>query len=197
MDCAKVLYQNLLEHSSGIHVPRFGIDRAKAHLEYGLPLMGERKWISSAEQLLSAVISAINSGMDDRELMDLLNSLYSELLPHMTDGSDGETRLKEVKWLIDHTYQDPPLYLDASETVLLHRAVQYTSTDLPVQFTSIQISEESDVGQFGMSPMAINTGHGQESRILKASLSGSGDWSLSSKLGVTYPTSEDSGYMGL
>jgi hypothetical protein len=198
MDCAKVLYQNLLEHSSGIDDPRFGIERAKAHLEYGLLLMGERKWISSAEQLLSAVISAINSGTDDRELMDLLDSLYSDLLPHMTDGSYGQNRLKEVKWLVDHTYQNPPLFQDASETVLLHRAVQYTSADLPIQFTNLQISEESDVGQFGMSPMATNTGHGQESRIMKASSSGSGSGSgsLSTKL-VTYPTSDDSGYMGL
>lgn len=193
IDSAKYMYRVLLEHSSHLDVILYGIERATAHREYGLLLRREGRLASSAEQLLLACESAMDSGAHDSRLIALLKSDYIVLLPCLAFEPKDEDPLVERirKLLIRNQRQDSPHRQDTSKAVRLSRVEEYLLSDLPKQFVTLKPSAFSYVAQFGLSSTATDSVHGGGDRTSTVSASASA--STGHRYGKTYSISEVTG----
>ena len=107
---AKYMYQVLLHHSDfHLNDAQYGNQKAKAHLEYGFILKQEERWDSSAEQVLSACKSAINSGKYDNQLIAQLKTDITELFEQFDTESELAGHLRDMLARIRQQY--PPLFL--------------------------------------------------------------------------------------
>jgi hypothetical protein len=189
INAAKYMYQVLLEHSSHLDVILYGIDKAKAHRDYGLLLRKEGKWTRSAENLRLACEFAVDSRKHDSGLIALLRSEYVALLPHLASEPIGEDSLVERirKLLIRNNRQTSPHMQEVSKVVQPSRIDDYLSSDLPVQLVTLEPSEVSYVAQFRL---PSNPVHGDGDRMSTASSSATASY----KYGLlTYPCSEITG----
>ena len=194
IDSAKHMYQFLFEHSPfPLDDILHGIEKATAHQKYGLLLRREERWISSAEQLLLACESAMNSGTHDSRLIALLESDYVDLLPHLAPEPNEEDSLPERirKMLARNQRQNSPRIQDTSETVQVSRIEEYFLSDLPIHFATFEPSAASYFAHVGVPSRATKLAHGDGDRTSTASASASA--SVSRKYGMTYSVSEVTG----
>lgn len=192
IDSAKYMYQVLLEHSPfHLDVILHGIEKAKAHQKYGLLLRREERWTSSAEQLLLACESAMNSGTHDSRLIALLESDCVDLLPHLASEPNEEDSLADRirKMLACNQRQNFPHTQDTSEAVQVSRIEEYFLSDLPIHFATFQPSAVSYVAQFGLPSRATELAHGDGDGTSTSNVSAS----VSRKYGMTYSVSEITG----
>lgn len=87
-DSANYLYQHLLEPSKFYLNGRRLTEKAKAHQMYGLLLSGEENWSSSAEQLLLACETTIQSGSYTHQHVAFLKIAFDNLRPHLPSEND-------------------------------------------------------------------------------------------------------------
>lgn len=116
IDPSKHLYRVLLAHSSQVEPIFYGIEMATAYREYGLLLMREGEWTTSAEKLLSACEYSLKSISIDRQLNALLRSDYIDLLPHLADapGGEGSIRRRLGEMITDNFHQFSDILHDTS-----------------------------------------------------------------------------------
>lgn len=192
---AECMYQALLKHSSALNNTIYGIEKATAHRDYGLLHAREGRWMSSAQQLLSACKSAIALGIHDSHIAAGLKRDYEELLPHMAfESLEEDSPLETIEEMLAllNNRQRSPYRQDILTGAQRSRIDSYMSSDLPIQLVTVDHSEISAVSQFGL---PSNSTGGDRDRSSIKSMSDS----LSHSRGVTYPASEstDMAYSGL
>ena len=188
INAAKYMYQVLLDHSSHLDVILYGIDKAKAHLDYGLLLRKEGRWTRSAENLLLACKFAVNSRRHDSDLVARLNADYHELLLHLpSDPIEEDSLVEQIRKLLIRNNRQTSHIQEVSKAVQLSRIDDYLSSDLPFQLITLEPSAVSYVAQFRL---PSNPAHGDGDCTSTASSSAA----VSSKYGLlTYPRSEITG----
>jgi len=179
------IYRELLEYPPAeLDTAQYRIENAKAHQKYGHLLWRDDKWAPSANQLLLAYKSVINSGTYDSQLGAVLETHYAEFLNHLCSLSPEESSLvKRTTEILTHCRSHLPQVQEDPATIRGSRVEEYLlSDDLPISF--IPESVVSHVAEFGLWFKA--TERSSRSRDHTSTDSMSASISIGNKPGITF-----------